>query len=58
LAPLAPLTRLLTSTTLNKTSGSILLIAMPLVAITALDATLMEVGVIAAAGTAAPLLSS
>jgi MFS family permease len=56
LAPLAPLTRLLTPTTLNKTSGSILLIAMPLVAITALDATLMEVGVIAAAGTAAPLL--
>jgi MFS family permease len=53
---LTPFTRLVASATLNKTSSSILLIAMPLVAITALDATPMEVGFIAAAGSAAPLL--
>jgi MFS family permease len=53
---LSPFARLLASESLNTTSSSILLIATPLIAITALDANAMEVGILAAAGTAAPLL--
>lgn len=53
---LSPFVRLLTSEALNTTSSSILFIAAPLVAITALDADSFDVGLVAAAGSAAPLL--
>src|SRR5260370_15118070 len=53
---LSPFARLLTSETLNTTSSSVLLVATPLIAITVLDANTMEVGILAAAGSAAPLL--
>jgi MFS family permease len=55
-ALLTPLTRVLTSETLNTTSSSILFIATPLIAITDLNATATEVGIIAATGTSASLL--
>ena len=53
---LTPFARLLSSETLNTASSSMLLIATPLVAITTLNADSFEVGLLAAAGTAAPLL--
>src|ERR1700712_1579915 len=48
--------RVLASETLNTTASSILMIAMPLIAITTLHANAAEVGILAASGTAAPLL--
>jgi MFS family permease len=51
-----PFFRLATSEALNTGSSSTLFIAMPLIGITALDATSMEVGFVTAAGTAAPLV--
>jgi MFS family permease len=55
-AGLRPFANLLASEVLNTTSTSIVLVATPLIAITALDANAMQVGLLAAAGTAAPLL--
>ncbi|CAN7522710.1 MFS transporter [Trinickia sp. LjRoot230] len=50
------LPRLLISETLNTVSSAITLTAIPLLAMTTLDAGPLEVGVLAAAGSAAPLL--
>jgi MFS family permease len=55
-ASLSPFSRLLSSETLNTASSSMLFVATPLVAISSLDATSFEVGLLAAAGTSAPLL--
>jgi predicted MFS family arabinose efflux permease len=55
-AEITSFARILSSETLNTTSSSILLISTPLIAITTLNADSIEVGYLAAAGTAAPLL--
>lgn len=48
--------RILISETLNTTASSVLTIATPLIAITTLHADATQVGILAASGTAAPLL--
>jgi MFS family permease len=52
----SPFARLLSSETLSTTSSSVFFLATPLVAITVLHADAMDVGVLGAASTAAPLL--
>ncbi|RDK00894.1 MFS transporter [Paraburkholderia lacunae] len=48
--------RVLASEALNTTASSMLLVATPLIAMASLDASSVEVGMLAAAGTAAPLM--
>jgi len=48
--------KLLTSEILNTTSSSMLMVATPLIAITMLNANALEVGILAASATGAPLL--
>lgn len=52
----SPFSRLVASETFNTTASAALLVATPLLAITQLHASPLEVGVLAASGTAAPLL--